>query len=205
MRFRLVPSNDEFYALFADSARNMVEAVACLTDLVENFTDLPGAHRKVKDCERRGDELTRGILRRLDATFVTPFDREDIHALAENLDDVVDDIYHLTEVLVLVPIQAMLPELAEQVKVMTEMADLTVSIMEGLEAIKGLRPLLEQVSDLESRGDEIYRRTLGRLFSGEFDALEVLKWKDITQAAEDAIDALEDVADVVASIAVKHA
>lgn len=205
MRFRLAPSNDEFFVLFSQSASNLVATVAGLRDLVENFSDLQSKHARIKDCERRGDELTRAILRNLDTTFVTPFDREDIHSLAEGLDDVVDDVYQLSEVLALIPLREMLPEFREQVVVMAGMAETTVELMDRLHDMKGLRPLLERIDALETEGDHIYRRTLGRLFAGDLETLEVLKWKDLVEAAEDALDKMEDVADTVASILVKHA
>ena len=205
MRFRLVPSNDEFFAVFSEAARNLAACVGHLAAAVADPSSIDAEHQQVLACERRGDEFTRDLLRRLDSTFVTPFDREDIHALAEGIDDVVDDVYHLSELLFLVPIPAMLPELVEQTGVLGRMADCTVTLIDQLEAMKGLRPMLEEIDALESMGDQIYRRTVARLFSGELPALEVLKWKDIIQSAEDAIDAIEDVADTVASILVKHA
>ncbi len=205
MRFRLVPSNDEFYAQFSRAARNVQTAAHCLQSLVEDFTDIAAKHAAVKETERAGDAVTREILNNLDTTFVTPFDREDIHALAEGLDDVVDGVYHISEVLTLVPIGAILSEFREQVAVLAEMAARLVELFDGLASMKGLRPLLETIDQLESKGDGIYRRSLGRLFSGEFDTLEVLKWKDLVESAEDTLDQVEDVADVVASIIVKHA
>jgi predicted phosphate transport protein (TIGR00153 family) len=205
MRFRLVPSNDHFFDQFSEAARNACECVTRLRDLADDFTDLDAKFQRVKETERRGDELTRDILRSLDTTFVTPFDREDIHALAENLDDVVDDVYHLSEVMVLVTLESILPELREQIDVMVSMATRIVEVIDRLESMKNMRPLLEEIDALESHGDEIYRRTLGHLFSGQFETLDVIKWKDIVQAAESAINRLEDVADVVASILVKHA
>lgn len=205
MRFRLVPSNDEFFEQFNRAAVNLQTSVQALRGLVEDFTDVDAKHARVREAEKVGDQITRDILRNLDTTFVTPFDREDIHALAEGLDDVVDGIYHLSEVLTLVPIHAMLPEFREQVAVMDEAAAAVVELFGGLSAMKGLKPVLEQIDSLETAGDQIYRRTLGRLFSGELDALEVLKWKDLVESAEDTIDKIEDVSDVVATILVKHA
>ncbi len=205
MRFRLTPNTTEFFVLFSQAASNMRASVAALQDLVENFTDVQVKHDKVKATERRGDELTRAILKNLDSTFVTPFDREDIHQLAEGMDDVVDDVYHLSEVLVLVPIHQVMPELRSQVSVMAKMAETAVEAVDRLHNMNGLRPLLDKLDGLESEGDAIYRKSLGRLFSGEFEALEVLKWKDLISAAEGAIDRLEDLGDHIGSILVKHA
>ncbi|MCC6438254.1 MAG: DUF47 family protein [Acidimicrobiales bacterium] len=205
MRFRLVPSNDEFFEQFNRAAVNLQTSIRALRGLVEDFTDVDTKHARVREAEKVGDQVTRDILHNLDTTFVTPFDREDIHALAEGLDDVVDGIYHLSEVLTLVPIHTMLPEFREQVAVIDEASSVLVELFGGLAAMKGLKPLLERIDGLETAGDQIYRRTLGRLFSGEFDALEVLKWKDLVESAEDTMDKIEDVSDVVAAILVKHA
>ena len=205
MRFRLAPNTTEFFVLFSQAASNMRATVLALRDLVEDFTDLETKHERVKACERKGDDLTRAIKTNLDTTFVTPFDREDIHALAEGMDNVVDDIYHLSEVLVLVPLAGVLDELREQVAIMLEMVDTAVEAVDRLHNMRDLRPLLEKIDAAESRGDAIYRKSLARLFSGEFEALDVVKWKDIIGSAEDAIDRIEDVADTIGSILVKHA
>ena len=205
MRFRLAPNTTEFFVLFSQAASNMRTTVLALRDLVEDFTDLDTKHERVKACERKGDDLTRAIKTNLDTAFVTPFDREDIHALAEGMDNVVDDIYHLSEVLVLVPLAGVLDELREQVAIMLEMVDTAVEAVDRLHNMSGLRPLLEKIDAAESRGDAIYRKSLARLFSGEFEALDVVKWKDIIGSAEDAIDRIEDVADTIGSILVKHA
>jgi len=205
MRFRLVPSNDVFFERFADAGRNMAEAIAHLRDFVHDYRDLEAKHALVKEHEHRGDDITRDVLSRLVATFVTPFDREDIHALAEAVDNVVDGVYHVSEMLVLMPIEAMLPELLEQADVLAEMSTHAVAVLDRLAAFKGLTGDLIAIDALESKGDTIYRRTVARLFSGEFSALDVLKWKDIVDSLEDTMDKLEDVADVVASIVVKHA
>jgi uncharacterized protein len=205
MRFRLIPSNDDFFVYFSQSASNLAKAAKGLRAVVDATSDREARHADVRALERAGDDLTREILRHLDTTFVTPFDREDIHALAEQLDDVVDDIYHLSETLAIVPVDQVLPEFDQQVDVLVVMAERTVELVDRLSQMKGLRPIIEEIDKLESDGDGIYRRALGRLFSGELDVLEVVKWKDLTRSAEDAIDGIEDVSDTIASILVKHA
>jgi predicted phosphate transport protein (TIGR00153 family) len=204
MRFRLVPTDDRFFDLFIDSAKNAEE---CARRLLALVTD-PNAKERfepVIECERKGDQLTTDILHRLDSTFVTPFDREDIHALAEELDDVVDDMYQVGALLQVIPVDGPLPELIEQAQVLVRMASESVLLMERLESMNDTKGLLESIDRLESEGDAVYRRALARLFSGEFEALEVIKWKDILSAMEGALNALEDVSDVVESIVLKHA
>lgn len=205
MRFRLVPTDDRFFDLFCEAAANSLECARRLQELVGDLSNVQEKHQLVLERERQGDQLTRDILHRLDATFVTPFDREDIHALAERLDDVVDDMFAVSDLLQLVRPAQLLPELAELATILVRMGEETVELMKCLQTMKGAKPRLDAIDELESEGDAIYRRTMARLFSGEFEALEVLKWKDIVQAMEDSLNTLEDVSQVVESIVLKHA
>jgi predicted phosphate transport protein (TIGR00153 family) len=204
-RFRLLPSDDRFFALFNQAAMNTAECARRLSDMVNDFEDLSAKHNLVVDCERRGDQLTNEILQRLDSTFVTPFDREDIHALAEELDDVVDDMLAVSDLLRLVSVETILPELKEQADLLVQMGDQTVGLMGRLQSMRGTGPFLKAIGQLETDGDAVYHRSLARLFSGEYEALEVLKWKDIVQAMEGALNTVEDISDVVESIVLKHA
>lgn len=203
MRFRLLPTDDKFFGLFNDAAANAAECARRLQAAVPDGTaeDLD----RIRECERRGDEITRTILQRLNSTFVTPFDREDIHALAEELDDVVDDIQTVSELLVVVPTATSLPELPAQVDVLVRAAEEAEALVGRLESMKDVQPHLDAIDRLESEGDTIYRSILGRLYSGEVDALEVLRWKDIVQALEGALNTIEDISDVVEAIVLKHA
>jgi len=205
LRFRLVPTDDRFFDLFLQSATNAAEGARRLRDLVDDFDDVPAKHTRVVESERAGDELTRDILKRLNSTFVTPFDREDIHALAEEIDDFVDDLLAVSDLLNLVHVDSVLPELKEQADICVQMADQSVGLMTRLQSMRGTEPYLDAIDRLESEGDSVYRRTMARLFSGEYDALEVLKWKDIVQAMEDALNRMEDVSNVVEAIVLKHA
>jgi hypothetical protein len=204
VRFRLVPTDDRFFDLFNDSAQNVLAAAERLLDYVNDPLSADRFDR-VQECERRGDQVTTDILHRLDTTFVTPFDREDIHQLAEELDDVVDDVYQVAALMQLVRIDAPLPELVEQARLLVQMASETVHLVDRLESMKDTKGLLDSIDKLESKGDAVHRQILGRLFSGEFEALDVVKWKDITSAMEDALNKLEDVSDVIESIVFKHA
>jgi hypothetical protein len=204
MRFKLVPTDDKFFDLFSESAVNAAEAAKRLHTLISDFTDVKAKHDRVVECERRGDELTRVILRRLDSSFVTPFDREDIHALAEELDDVVDDMLAVSDLMQLVSVDTVLPEMVELADILVRMTEETVTLFGRLKYMKDMQPILDAIDKLESEGDSVYRRTLARLFA-EFDALTVLKWKDIVQAMEGALNTTEDVSNVVESIVLKFA
>ncbi|MFL5226814.1 MAG: DUF47 domain-containing protein [Microvirga sp.] len=204
MRFRLLPTDDHFFALFDDVAANAVECAARLRALVGDT--LPSDHfEEVLASEHRGDELTKEILQRLETSFVTPFDREDIHELAEKLDDVVDDMQEVARRLHLTVVGEVIPALTEQADLLVRMAEETRGLIGRLSTMKGIAPHLEAIDALESQGDAAYRQALVRLFSGEYDALDVLRWKDIVEAMEAALNTLEDVSNVVESIVLKHA
>ena len=204
MRFRLVPTDDRFFDLFSASARNVLEGAQRLRDYVDEPSSAT-SFELVQESERRGDQLTSDILHRLDTSFVTPFDREDIHQLAEELDDVMDDVYEVAALVQLLNIEESLPELIEQARLLVRMAEETVQLIDRLESMKDTKGLLDSIDKLESEGDAVHRRVVARLFSGEFASLDVIKWKDITAAMEDALNTLEDVSDVVESIVFKHA
>lgn len=205
MRFRLIPTDDHFFELFNESAANVSECARRLREVLLDPSVVAGKHAAVVACEHKGDVITRSILSRLNTSFVTPFDREDIHALAEELDDVVDDMHAVSHRLQLTAVIEPLPELSEQADVLVKMADETVQLVARLASMKGVQAHLDAIDRLESEGDAIYRRTLARLFSGELDALDVLRWKDIIEALEAALNTLEDVSNVVESIVLKHA
>jgi predicted phosphate transport protein (TIGR00153 family) len=145
-------------------------------------------------------------MRRLNTSFVTPFDREDIHALAEQLDDVVDDVMEVGYRLELGNRDvAAMPELKQQADLLVQMADEMVALVKRLESMRGTQPHLDAIGRLESEGDNVYRRALARLYSGELKAAATLYWKDVVEALERALDSLEDASDVIEGIVLKHA
>ena len=203
MRFRLLPTDDRFFALFNDAAANVAECARRLRELLDGAD---GGLEAVVAAERRGDELIRQILTRLNTSFVTPFDREDIHGLAEELDDVVDDVMEVGYRLELGNRDvAEMPELKQQADILVQMADETVALIDRLGSMKGTEPYLDAIDRLESEGDRVYRQALARLYSGEVKAKQTLYWKDVVDAMEAAIDALEDASDLVEGIVLKHA
>jgi hypothetical protein len=204
VRFKLVPTDDKFFDLFTDAAQNAHECAKALQVLVSDFTDIGTKHSAVVRAETWGDELTTAILRRLDTSFVTPFDREDIHALAEELDDVCDDVLAVSDLMQLVQIDEVLPEMREMADILVQMTAQAVELLRLLKPMKGVQPYLEAIDKLESQADSVYRRALARLFT-EYDAITVLKWKDIIQAMEHAINTVEDASNVVESIVLKFA
>ena len=158
----------------------------------------------MRETEHLADEATHDIIKRVNKTFVTPFDREDIYALASSLDDVMDYMEEAVDLVLLYEVKELPSELADQVEVLRRCADLTAETMPRLKTMKDLDDYWIEINRLENAGDAIYRRLLAKLYSGEYDALTVLKLKDVVDSLEHAIDAVEKVANIVEQIAVKE-
>ncbi len=205
MRFRIVPTSREFFDDFLLAAQNLAECVDRFNDVIDNTADAARLHAAVKEIERKGDEYTSRILTRLDSTFVTPFDPEDIQRLAQAIDDVVDDIYHVSEMVVLTNITELIPEVSEQSAVLTSMGGKIVELFDRFEDMRGLRPIIAEVEEMESEGNRIYRRAVARLFSGDMQPLDVIRWKDIVESLEAVFDRIEDMTNIVTTIVVKQA
>jgi len=206
VRFRLIPRDESFFPLFDEAAINLAECAGLLRDVIAGLGGSSrDGHARINECERRGDELTQTILRRLDQSFVAPFDREDIHALTEQMDDVVDDIQAVSELLLLHDVDEPLEEVRELADVLVKAAEANVALIGKLSKLRGIESELQAVDRLESEADRIYRRSVAHLFSGDFNAFDVLRWKGIVEAIESAINGIEKVSDVVAAIVIKHA
>jgi predicted phosphate transport protein (TIGR00153 family) len=158
----------------------------------------------MKEEEHRADEATHAIIRRVNQTFVTPFDREDIYGLASGLDDVMDFMEEAVDLVLLYDIHHLPGEVADLVQVIQRCADLTAESMPRLQTMKDLDEYWIEINRLENAGDKGYRKILAKLFGGEYEALEVLKLKDVVDSLESAIDAFETVANVIEQISVKE-
>src|SRR4051794_4786991 len=189
----MVPTDDAFLTYFEEAAANTSECAQRLADVIADLRAVESGHVRVIECEHRGDEITRTILRRLSSTFVTPFDREDIHALAEEIDDVVDEMLAVSHLLRLVRVDIPLPELKEQAQVLVEICEQAAKLVGQLRSMRDVGPLLDAIDRLESEADAVFRRIQARLFSGEYDALTVIIWKDIATAMETAVNTVEDI------------
>ena len=205
MRFQIIPREQGFYELFEKAAANLLDAAGLLRKLFHDYRDPEGAHSEIRQREHEGDEITHEIMRALNTTFVTPFDREDIHRLASRIDDILDGIEAVADLLVLHNIERPLPEMAQQADVLARATEQTYQAMLGLRSFSGLEPHWVEINRLENEGDRVYRKTVAHLFSGDFQAMDVLKWKDLVDQLEAAIDGCEDVANTLESIVLKHA
>ena len=204
MAFRFRPVDTTLYELFTDSARHLVTGAALLAEMLDDSQDRAEVAGRMRDAEHAADETTHEIVRRVNSTFVTPFDREDIYALASGLDDVMDEMDEAVDLVLLYEVETLPEELSPLVDVLRQCAELTAAAMPKLRTMKDLEEYWIEINRLENTGDKSYRRTLATLFSGAYDALEVLKLKDIVEALEEAIDAFERVANTVEQIAVKE-
>jgi uncharacterized protein len=198
---------DTFFELFVDSAENLSAAVELLRDLVADYRDVELKAKRVADREHEGDEITHAIILRLNTTFVTPIDREDIYQLATALDDVLDAVEAVSDLFVLHRIAAPLPEMVAQTEVLMQAARQTEQAFRSLRDMRRdrLEPYWIEINRLENEGDRLYRRAVADLFSGEHRAMDVLKWKEVIENLEEALDGLENVANIIESIVLKYA
>jgi predicted phosphate transport protein (TIGR00153 family) len=205
VRFRLTPQDTGFYDLFATSASHLVVGSALLTQVL-------GADRnerevlagKMKDAEHAADEATHAIMKKVNSSFITPFDREDIYALASALDDCMDMMEAAVDLIFLYQIDQLPSGVAAQVEVLVRMAELTADAMPRLRSMRDLSEYWIEINRLENEGDQQYRRLLAELFNGDLRATEIMKLKEVVEELEAAADAFEKVANTVESIAVKE-
>ena len=204
MRLRLTPRDTAFYDMFAVSTGNIVDAAEVLERIVTPGADRKALNARMRDIEHANDENTHEVMRRLNSTFVTPFDREDIYNLASRLDDVVDFLEAAADLIVLYELEELPATTREVVSLLVAAARVTADAMPRLRTTKDLAEYWIEVNRLENEADQLYRRTLATLFDGSYDALTALKLKDLADQVEAAADALEDVADTVETIVVKE-
>jgi predicted phosphate transport protein (TIGR00153 family) len=203
-RLRLIPREESFFNLFEELAQKVDQGAGELLALLRDYRDLDRRVGRILDIEHEGDEITHEVMRRLNTSFVTPFDREDIHHLASSLDDVLDHIEAAAEYLQLHKIQEPLRQMVSLTEILSEAAGKTAASMPNLRKMKDLEDYWVEINRLENEGDRAYRRTIAELFSGDYKAMDVLKFKEIIEEIEQAVDRLEDVANTVESIYLKH-
>jgi hypothetical protein len=209
VKLRLTPRETSFYDLFAEQADHLVIGAGILTELLGATGPGAGAERskiaeRMRTAEHACDDTTHKIYNTLNSSFITPFDREDIYALASTLDDVMDEMEEAVDLVNLYGIQTLPAGVAEQVDTLVRAAELTAEAMRKLRGMKDLSSYWIEVNRLENAGDQSYRKLLAHLFSGEYDALTVLKLKEVVDSLEAAADAFEHVANTVETIVVKE-
>jgi predicted phosphate transport protein (TIGR00153 family) len=205
MKLSLVPRTTEFYDLFTAAGENALATARKAAERFQAFPERVVHQQEVKELENRGDDLTRQIIELLNTQYITPFDREDIYHLAMALDDVVDLIEEASALLELYQIDTTAPLAVEQCRILVGAVEHLARALTELKGRKGVEQELALVKQLEDEGDGVGRRAIAALFSNSHDPLLVIRWKDIHEALEDAIDACETVANVIGNIVVKNA
>jgi predicted phosphate transport protein (TIGR00153 family) len=204
MRLAFVPKTTEFYDLFTRAGENLLETARLVERRFAEFPEDTVRQSEVKALEHQGDEITREILELLNTQYVTPFDREDIYDLAKVIDDVVDYMENASDLLGLYKVESRLDASLEQCRVLVEMAEHLHSALVDLKQLRRADKHVVEVKRLEDEGDRIVRSGIAGLFENNTDPLVVIRWKDILEALEDAIDSCETAADLVGNIVVKN-
>jgi predicted phosphate transport protein (TIGR00153 family) len=207
VRFSLRPTEGAFYEFFTRAAQNLLRGTELLTELALPGADVQSVSERLVEVEHDSDSITHELYNKINSTFVTPFDREDIYRLGSLLDDVMDHLEAVGSLVYLyglTDLPALPREMHELVDVLDQQAKVTADAMPRLKSMKDLKDYWVECNRLENEGDRAYRMLLVRLFSGEYDALTVLKMKEVADELEAACDAFEHVANTVETIAVKE-
>ncbi|HLF92755.1 MAG TPA: DUF47 domain-containing protein [Planctomycetota bacterium] len=206
--FSLIPKEQVFFDLFEQAAKNVHDGAVALAELLENFKDTTEKAKKIKDIEHAGDKITHTTIEKLNKTFITPLDREDIHELICRLDDILDLIDTATSRMVLYKIEKPTDDAKALAKVLVHATKIITELVPQLRNLKHTDALIQQciaVHTQENEGDRIEQHALAALFENGQDPVLIIKWKDIYEDLESATDRCEDVANVVEGIVLKNA
>ena len=204
--FSLIPREVRFFDLFEQQSQHIIKAAQLLHELVHHFADARAKAHAIKEVEHQGDQLTHEVVKRLNTTFITPIDREDIHALATRLDDVLDFIEAAAERLVVYRIKeptSACRAMAEVIVQQTHAMDRTIRCLRTMDP--SFHEHTVEVNRLENSGDNLLRDSLAALFEEQADPIEVIKWKEIYETMETVTDRCEDVVNVIEGIILKMA
>ncbi|MBO3083398.1 DUF47 domain-containing protein [Cellulomonas fengjieae] len=205
MRLRLTPRDTTFFDLFAAQAIHLVTGANLLGEMLgADRSTRKEIGKRIADAEHAADDATHSIMRRLNQTFVTPFDRDDIYTLASGLDDCMDFMEEAADLIVLYKVDALPPRVSDQVQVLQRAAELTAEAMPRLRSMDSLSEYWVEINRLENQADKIHRKLLAQLFDEVTDPIQLMKVKEIVEKLEDAADAFEKVANTVETIALKE-
>jgi predicted phosphate transport protein (TIGR00153 family) len=203
-RFRLIPREEKFYDDFKVMADHLRRGARLLETMLATDPPIADKAAEIKEVEHQCDFLTHEIIQRLNKTFVTPIDREDIHELAKALDDVMDAIDSAAALIPLYRIETIRPGARELTKVIIDQADELRAAIEALDARRGVLERCIEINRLENQADRIHKEAIARLFDEETNPIAILKWKEILDMLERATDEAEDVANLLENVVVKH-
>jgi hypothetical protein len=204
-RLSLLPRDSTFFDLFIEAGASSVNSAELLVKMIERWPDAGDLPAQVVAAEHEGDRITHEIIKRLNSTFVTPLDREDIYALATKVDDVVDFTEEAADLLVVYKIEAPMAQAGVLAKILLGACRELAAALEKLPTFKGLDPHWIEIHRLENEGDRISRDAIASLFENGIDPMVVIRWKDIFGVLEEAIDATETAAQIIEGIVIKNA
>jgi predicted phosphate transport protein (TIGR00153 family) len=202
---RLIPREERFFDLFVEQSDNVLDAARQLEAMLRSYDHPDKAAKKIRQLEHKGDELSADIGARLERTFVTPFDREEIHSLFVDLDDILDLIEEVADTFVLYRIEAPTKSSVKQAALVVEACEAIHGALSNLRKFKGTDRYVAKVRALETDGDRLCRNAIAGLFDDGAKTMQVLKWKDIYSLLESTMDKCEDVAQLIERIVYKHA
>jgi predicted phosphate transport protein (TIGR00153 family) len=205
VRLKLTPRDTLFFDLLTESAQHLVVGANLLRDLIPAERSARKAiFQRINEAEHQADEVTHRIMRRLNQTFVTPFDRDDIYMLASGLDDCIDFMEEAADLIVLYKVGELPPRVTDQVEVLQRAAELTAAAMPRLRGMKDLAEYWVEINRLENQADKSYRKLLVQLFEDASDVIQLMKLREVVERLENAADAFERVANIVETIALKE-
>jgi len=202
---RLIPRETKFFDMFAEMARNLIGGARLMKSLLEDYRDVPAQVARLKDIEHRGDDLTHALLTKLNSTFITPFDREDIHRLASSLDDVLDLLNAAGDRMVVYKIAGVPAETAKLADIILLQSLELEKAVSGLEKQQHVLEHCVEINRLENEADRITRDAVGHLFDNEKDPIQLIKIKELFETLELATDKAEDAANVLEAVILKSA
>ncbi len=200
----LSPKDREFFDLFEEAGANIERAAELLEQMLQSFPENRDLARDILVCEQQGDRITHDVIHRLHATFVTPIDREDIYELVSALDDVVDYTEEVADYLILYKIEAPMEQAQRQAYILLQAARLIRQAIPRMRGFKDMSHYTIEIHRLENDGDRVVREAIASLFEPRIDPIVVIRWKDIFERLEQAIDACEHVANLLAGIVIKN-
>lgn len=203
--FRLFPREERFFQMFEEDADNVLAGARVLDAMLRDYRDHEQRAKELFAIEHHGDELSHAIGRKLNTSFVTPFDREEIHALIGKLDDVLDLVEEAADTLVLYRIETPTEAAITQAGIIVRQCEVLLEAFRNLHDFTGLEPYWIEVHRLENEGDRVVRAAVAGLFANGTSSVDMIRWKDIYGLLEDCIDTCQDVADIIERIVVKHA
>ncbi len=202
---QLIPRDQKFYDLFREQAENIQEAARRLVALFEDFRNVERNVTEIKFVEHKGDQLIHGLMTKLNKTFITPFDREDIHALASALDDVLDLIDAVASRITMYKVTGVTPGARQLANIVLHASEILVRAVSQLSKPQNILEYCAQLTQLEKEADRIKGECIARLFEDSRDPIEVIKWKEIYEVLEATTDRCEDVSNVLEAVVLKAA